>query len=213
MDLKEVLTAINFRKTPTGYDFDFGNCILQVVESLNIRFQPILYFSGIFNDTRSPAFIEFEIPLVVESLEMGVALISFNLKSFEFELKPNWLKTGLALEATLPWKKKQLEYKNKPSLFIESDWFKLIVKKLRIIVNEVAPEELTTFSFDGMALKVEVGPNVIICKAWGAAWPSSYKVKTKFLDFLPKKIIKKDVNISVWEEHLIIGNSQFPLHQ
>ncbi|MEO7049140.1 MAG: hypothetical protein ABI091_27795 [Ferruginibacter sp.] len=209
-ELVPILTEIGFLSFEGGLQFDFGNCKLKACKTWTLSGDIICFF-GYWRSERGMGEIAFDLPLRVESYEQGLALIAFNLKNADFFKMPGWLKTGLEWQENLPWRKRQKEYEDNPKARIEHEWFRLIVKKLLAISKISIDNDITTFTFDGTILKIESNNLLLVCPGTGQAWLDSAIVKTKSLDFLPKRIQNKDVLIFLWERRLFIANRSFKL--
>jgi hypothetical protein len=209
--LVEILLDLGFISTSTGLELDFGNGKLSAAKMWKLGGE-VFSFYGFYKSERKMGQIEYELPLQVESYEQGIALLAYHLKSTDLAKKPNWIDTGLEWQDYLPWRKNVKEYDDNPKAIIEHDWFRLIVKKILTLSSDARDEETTSFSFDGTILRIDfTNNNLLVCPAKGTAWNSVAVLKTKSLNYLPKKIASKDIIIYVWEGSLHIGNRLFKL--
>jgi hypothetical protein len=211
--LESILIRIGFLPKEDGFQFDFGNCKLKAIEGLTPQFFYGFSFLGNWRTNRSIGQIDFALPLDVESYEQGIALIAYNLRHAELEVKPKWLIEGLLLSDILPWEIEKKKYRDNPRAIIEHEWFRIIVNKFLEASKNSTEVDETTFSFDGSVLQIVCNGIKIVCSGTGKNWQSTAIVKTKSLGFLPKRISNKSVQIFIWQEKLHIGNRVFVLEQ
>ena len=50
----------------------------------------------------------------------------------------------------------------------------------------------------------------IIVQASGGAWPCRYNVPAKYLRERPKRLMNSLVNVSIWQDRLIIDRYRYP---
>ncbi len=211
--LESILKKIGFLPTEGGLEFDFGNCKLKTIKGMTPQFFYGITFLGYWKTNRSMGQLDFALPLEVESYEQGIALIAYYLRRAELKIKPNWLIEGLSLSELLPWEIEKKKYRDTPKAIIEHEWFRVIVKKLLEASKNSTEVDETTFFFDGAVLHIVCNGVKIVCSGTGKNWLSTATVKTKSLNFLPKRISKKDVQIFIWEDKLYIGSRVFILEQ
>ncbi len=209
--LQAILIKIDFQPCDLGFQFDFGNCVLKAVVGVNEYFQEGFNFFGNFSTERTSKMFAFFLPKDVASYEQGIALIAYYLRNTEFQFKPKWLSDGLELNGYLPWKIESKAYNEKPSVTVESEWFRVLVKKIRLLIPTSNDEDFTKFSFDGTVLKVQCNYEIFVIAGEGKNWEQTATIKTKSLDFLPKRFQNGDIVISIWEGRLSIGNRSFAM--
>jgi len=213
ISLQSILIEIGFLPSGDGLQFDFGNCKLKVIQGINRHFQNGFNFFGYYISERSAGELEFSLPLQVESYQQGLAFISYYLRDADLKNKPNWLIEGLVLKEHLPWERDMKAYKENPKATIEHEWFRVMVNKLRLLISTSTDEDVTTFSFDGTILKVVCNNQTFVVSGIGKDWQRTATVKTKSLDFLPKRIPNRDVLVFIWKDKLIIGNRIFNIEE
>lgn len=211
--LESVLRRIGFLPTDGGLQFDFGNCKLKSIEGMTPQFFYGITFLGYWKTNRSIGQIHFSLPLEVESYEQGIALMAYYLRHTVLDVKPKWLIEGLALSVLLPWEIERKKYRENPRAMIEHEWFRILVKKLLEASYNSTEVDVTTFSFDGAILQIVCNGINIVCAATGKKWQSTATVKTKSLNFLPKRVSKKNFQIYIWQDKLHIGSRVFILEQ
>jgi len=212
ISLESILNEIGFQPSELGLQFDFGNCLLKVVVGVNEYFQTGFNFFGNFISGRSSKMFIFFLPKEVESYEQGIALLAYYLRNTEFQINPQWLFDGLALSNHLPWKIKSKAYDERPTAIVESEWFRVLVNKIRLLISTSSDEDVTVFSFDGTILKVVCNCETFVISGEGNQWEQTATIKTKSLDLLPKRIQKESVMIFIWEGILYVGNRRFEIN-
>ena len=205
--VEAILESVGFKFKGDSYEFDFVNGKLKATRVFKLV--EIYLFHGFCRTERKFNQFDFELPLKVESLEQGLALIAYHLRDAEFNYTPEWLTNGLELFDHLPWKKGLKEYQETPKARVEHAWFRLIVKKLLEQARTAGEGDYSVFSFDGQILKIKCNDRDFVCQADGKAWFYKAVLKTEALNFLPKRIQNKDVYIFIWDGKLHIGNRLF----
>ncbi len=210
--LTEILVNIGFiPNTDSELLFYFGNCKLKAIQCFNPEFYEGISFFGFWKTEREMGEIQFNLPLKVESYEQGIAFISYYLRNARLAIRPDWLNEGLALQDLLPWRKELKEYEAIPKAIIEHEWFRLIVNKLRKLSESSSDEDEMIFSFVDCILKIESRDQKLVCPGIGKDWQQIARVKTKHMNFLPKRIAKNSVYIYIWKDKLHIGNRSFTI--
>ncbi len=212
VDLESILLQVGFTENSMGFVYDFGNCQLKATKVYK-WFSEVYQFSSIIISNRSACEIQFDLPLMVESFEQGVAFLAFNFKKNQLANTPEWFKQGVEWEDTLPGRKDLKAYRENPVATVEHEWFRLIVKKLREYIKEESENDLTLFSFDGSVLRIECGSKVIVAPADGKPWNAMAIIKSRSLDFLPKRISNDPVNLFIWKERLNVGRRVFEIYE
>jgi hypothetical protein len=118
---EDVLRALGFHDDPgvmtdepPGLSFDFGNFTLEASQNVNRWLRPVVALGGVMTTNRSSALVHFEMPLVVESFEQGVALVTHCLDShaggtFIPASPVPWLLEGRQYRNLLPWNKRSAD--------------------------------------------------------------------------------------------------------
>lgn len=211
ISLESILVKIGFVPFGDDYVYDFGNCKLKAFKGLNLRFQDGFNFSGNYFTSRTAGYFDFSLPYVVESYELGIAYLAYNLKGGRFQNIPLWLLEGQHFEDLLPWKKELRAYEENPYASVEHEWFRILVKKLRKIADQATEDDITSFYFDGSLLKVICQAESLTISGQGKAWNEIAYVKTKSLSFLPKKILNQNAGLSIWKGNLHVTNRVFEM--
>jgi hypothetical protein len=211
VSMQSILTKVGFLPNEDGLQFDFGNCNLKAIQGINRYFQEGFNFFGYYISDRRAGELDFFIPLQVESHEQGLAIIAYYLRNADFKNRPVWLHEGLSLREHLPWERESKAYNENPNAIIEHEWFRVLANKLRLLISTSTDENVTTFSFDGNVLKVVCNNDTFFVSGLGKDWQRTAILKTKSLDFLPKRIPKRNISIYIWKDKLHIGNRVFEL--
>lgn len=87
-----------------AYRTRFGPHEIETVLLTNRWFQKGWMLGGVVNTTRTVGIVEGELPLVVETKEQGLALLSYFLaRQIPEQFKPPWLRIGERMTSHLPW--------------------------------------------------------------------------------------------------------------
>jgi hypothetical protein len=177
------------------------------------HFVPVFLFLGVIRDVRSVGMVEFEMPLEVESLEQGVAWISYGVGAdFQPRIPTPWLADGREWKDHLPWVREMKAYERRPQCTVKKDWFRAATKELLAVATAASESDLGWLVFDGEALRVSVCETTVIIPATGTAWDARYPIRAKQLVHLPKRLTDPVV-VSVWDAKLTIGNRVWTLTQ
>jgi hypothetical protein len=82
---------------------------------------------------------------------------------------------------------------------------------MRNLAITACEKDVAIFSFNGEVLRVSACEETYVMAAKGKPWDISYAIAASELDFLPKRFMDEIVRLSVWEEHLTIGNRRWAL--
>lgn len=121
ISLASILVEIGFVDDGYALEFDFGNLLLRAVEGLNLSFMAGLHFTGIYQSKREVGYLNFSLPLKVESFEQGLAFLGYYLRGASVENRPIWLEEGIRLKDLLPWERERLLFKKIPKATIEHE--------------------------------------------------------------------------------------------
>jgi hypothetical protein len=189
------------------YVRDFGNLQLRAIECMTLGGNRVM-LSGTLVTPRSLAQINFELPARLASFELGVALMTHYLRDgADLAVPPDWIADGVLWGDLLPWRADRLAYAGRPQCFVELDWFRLAMRKLRSLPEDVPDNDTTTFKFDGSMLDIAGGSGFrLLLPATGTRWASDYRIETRRLRALPKRCTRSAGYVGIWEDRLGIGN-------
>lgn len=196
-----------------GLSFDFGKFSLAAGQMFNLHMRWVVSFSGLVSTPNALASIEFEMPGKVESDEQCAAWIAWHLKEqlpargrFIPRSKAKLLVFGLQHQATLPWERNMAEYAARPRCLVERSWLRHALKDLAWKLNCENAESLVEFSFDGRILSFHRPNWVVPVPGAGAEWPLVYHIRAGNLARLPSRLMREQIEISVWNGSLTLGN-------
>jgi hypothetical protein len=213
VSMQSILIRIGFDSNGDEFHFKFTNGKVKAIKGFNRIFQEGFHFLGYYFTERKAGEIDYFLPFHVESFEQGLAFIAYPLRNADLKNKPDWLIEGLTLKEHLPWEKEMKAYNENPVAYIEHEWFRVLLNKLKLLISTSTDENLTTFSFDGGILKVVCNNETLVVGGLGKNWHQEAIVKTKLLDFLPKRVLKRNVPVYIWRGNLHIHNRCFKLEE
>lgn len=222
VSMRSILEQIGFAEDWTtitdqapGYRFNAGNLRIQATQVTSEYLRPEFLITGI-EDQRPRALgsIQLSMPIAVESFEQGVAWIAYAVSARFQPTKPiAWLEQGRLWKHHLPWEQKQAAFRARPHCSVARDWFRLPAKTL-VALSLSAPEQAAAvFTFDGNILTILAGDARLPMPATGTAWTRDYAVRlASFKDF-PKRLMRADLDIGVWEGKLNVDRARFDLFE
>lgn len=200
----------------SGLSCDLGRIRLSAGRMVNLYCREIVQFSAVYQTPRTIGSVDFEMPMQVESLEQCAAWIAWHLneqlpqqEKLLSTSKASFLLIGLQHHDTLPWMRERAAYAARPQCVVERSWMRLALNALKAKLNVENNDVDVGISFDGQVL-VFSGPGwAVPVPAIGAPWPSRYQIKTENFSRFPSRLMPEQIHISVWEEHLTIGNWRY----
>ena len=150
----------------------FGGYDITAVEVIFFVGRPYVQFTGTYFSKRSMAYIEFKLPARVESLDQLKAFLAYYLDhasdtSDEQSDQPAWLAEGQALQELLPWEQRQAAYQARDHCWVERDWMRIGLKKLRALLDKIDSAGAVRFAFDGTVLRIEAAEESIVMQGDG----------------------------------------------
>src|SRR6266404_5802413 len=224
MDEATVLTmdslrCLGFRPDPTvlsdgcpGLSFDFGNLTLRASSCFNLRCVEIVLFTGTLLTARSAAEVLFEMPRRVKSIKQCAAWIVWSLDRHTYHrvFKPGrhvgWIEEGRKNQRLLPWVMSKAEYNARPRCIVQRDWLRLALRTLGEYLPALSDDAGIVFSFDGSVLSIRLDKKVIALPGEGSPWTVRFRVEARTLRRLPKRLMRKDTGVSIWESCITLGN-------
>ena len=196
----------------SALEYDFGSFKLLANSVINLRFQEVIFFSGVLATPRSVSEIEFEMPLRVGSREECAAWIVWHLdRSADHRLfvpaqPTEWIAEGRRHENLLPWIRDMAAYEARPHCAVQRDWLRVALKTVQDIVDQAKEEAPVVFAFDGAVLTLRCEGKTVALPAEGAAWLTRYSLPAKQLRKLPKRLMRDTLEVSIWEGRLSLAS-------
>jgi hypothetical protein len=213
------LRCLGFQPDPTvvsdgcpGLSFDFGSLTLHASCCRNLRAAEIVFFTGVLSTPRSLAEVLFEMPRRVKSIKQCAAWIVWNLdqhadhRVFKPARHVGWVEEGRTNHRLLPWVMSMAEYNARPQCIVQRDWLRLALKTLGEYLAALSDDAGIVFSFDGSVFSIRVDKKLIALPAEGSPWTVRFKVETRDLRRLPKRLVHEGIGVSIWESRITLGN-------
>jgi len=208
-----VLRAIGFVEVDGGrLYFDFGNFELEAVQGIAEPAVPVVRIGGVLSPSdRMIAMVSHDLPPEVESHEQGLAFLTYYLRRHVLHLSrvPDWLHEGAHYQHLLPWERERAAYRARPHCLVQRDWLRVALKTLAKRLATVSDDAAVTFQFDGGVLTIRCAGKPIPMAGEGDPWPRSYAVEAGSIRELPTRLMQENVEISVWERSLVVGNRRY----
>jgi hypothetical protein len=221
----DVLLDLGFDPTADlfpGFAFDFGNFKLGASrECTNLKFQQVVYFTGVMATPRKLTNVEFELPARVGCREQCIAMIAYYLDSafrcvFQPARQTDWVDEGRQCKHLLPWMIQQAEqelkdapYRARPLCFVWREWARLALKTLAQHLCNVNDETPIVFSFRDSVLTIRWKSEVVAMAGSGQDWPTQYAIAAGQLRQFPKRLLRAQVEVSIWDGKLRIGDQLY----
>jgi hypothetical protein len=219
----ESLRYLGFQPDPTivsdggsGLSFDFGNFVIRASCCLNLRCKEIILLAGVLSTRQTVSDVQIEMPRQVESIKQCAALIVWSLDQHSQDrvFKPTrnvrWVEEGRENRKLLPWVMSAAEYDARPHCTVKRDWLRLALKTLGAYLPFLPDDAYVVFSFDGSVLSIRCDGRVIALAGEGPPWAVRFKVAASVLRRLPKRLMRENVGVSVWESRLSLGHWTYP---
>jgi hypothetical protein len=175
----------------------------------------VVPFHGGWLTTRKMAWVEFELPVDVESQEQCAAFLAYFLDRYDGEcFNPKvttfWLDLGRQYKHLLPWERETAAYDARPHCIVERDWMRVATKSLQKIIEAAPADSVVVFAFDGVILSIMCNRELVAMPAKGERWLSKFAIPVEKIKHLPKRFLSDRVNVSIWEMCLQFGNHRYP---
>jgi hypothetical protein len=191
-----------------GLSFDFGNLQLSASCVWSPRGGEVILFTGIVSTPRTLGEIDFELPRRMRSIKQCAAWIVWNLDqypAFKETCHIDWVEKARQSKSVLPWVRSMAEYNARPQCLVRRDWFRLALTTLRQQLSSLPDQAAIVFSFDGSVLFIRCDNKVIALPGDGVPWTVRFKVTAGKLRFLPKRLKRESVNVSIWQSRITLG--------
>jgi len=218
----DILRGLGFQSDPTvisdgypGLSFDFGNLTLRASSCLNFQCVGIVLFSGALQTPRTLAEVVFELPRRVKSIAQCAAWIVWNLdqhadhRVFTPARPVGWVEEGRKSQRLLPWVMSMAEYSTRPQYIVKRGWLRLAPKTLAKYIAPLSDNAGIVFRLDGSLLSIRLNKKVIALPAEGSPWAVCFRVGARTLRRLPRRLIREDIGVSIWESHITLGNHKY----
>ncbi len=207
-----VLRAIGFTEIDgCRLCFDFGNFQLEAVQGITLLAVPVVQISGVLSSDRIIAMVSHDLPSELESYEQGLAFLTYYLRRHVRHLSrvPDWLHEGTHYQHLLPWERERAAYRARPHCLVQREWLRVALKTLAKRLATVSDDAAVTFQFDGGVLTIRCAGKPIAMAGEGDPWPRSYAVEAGSIRKLPTRLMQENVEISIWERSLVVGNRRY----
>jgi hypothetical protein len=194
-----------------GLRYDFGVLKLDASAGLNRWLRAVVMFGGVLKERRSITMIEGEMPLQVDSRELGIAWITYVLdqrahhRRFEPPNAPAWLDEGRRYKYLLPWERETAEYEKRPRCAVPREWMRLALRTLREALAETQDDTRVVFAAAECGLIIRCGSKVIPIHGTAANWSDEVAVFARDLRSLPCRLMHETIGVSVWKGKLHIA--------
>lgn len=200
--------SIIFTDIHPGLSLDFGNFKLSAVAVTSPYSGEVISLSGILRTPDRLAEVHFEMPRQIESLKQCAAWIVWSLdQQWEGQIfRParalGWIDEGRRNRRLLPWVMSQAEFDARPQCIVDRDWLRLALKVLGKHAAALPDGGTVIFWFDGSVFYIRSEKKVIAFPGEGPPWAVSFRVEAKLLRQAPKRIMREQIAVSVWESRI-----------
>ena len=81
--------------------------------------------------------------------------------------------------------------------------------RLSVAVGTTIANAGIVFRFDGSVLSIPLNKPVIALLAEGAPWAVCLRVEARTLRRLPRRLMREDIGVSIWESRITLGNHKY----
>jgi hypothetical protein len=205
-----------------GLTYDFGNFKLSASALTSMHLRKVVSLWGDMATPGKLAHINFELPAMVDSREQLTAFLAYILDKAAggdgfCPLHPvEWLSDGRTHRMLLPWEverkvreAERRKFDARPKCSVPRVWLRLTLNSLEELLDQVEDWEKVEFGFNGTILAIRCRGKVLPAPAEGYLWPIDFTIQAGNLRLLPKRLMYDQVEVSVYEEKLLIGNRHF----
>lgn len=220
---EQILKEIGFKFNGHKYDlsvktksFDLS---LSAVRGMNRHFVDAVLITGYFHSPRAISQVNIEMLPECESLEQGLAIIAFGLKSArQVLLHENiwWFKRGDDNRNLHPFFQQQEKDRAireaRPHCYVDRDWFRVFRKKITERLDHAnAVPAFIDVSFNGEVIRFSGLDFEVGVPATGVPWSIKTRISGSFLSHFPKRFSLPTVAIEIWDGNFVVGNYIFKL--
>ena len=225
----EIIKKIGFRQEvgglPDTFKYKSSNLQLSACAGLSLKsFEYTVSFSGFVHTERTMEYIEFEMPLEVDSFEQGMAWLAWHIDQqkndrscYNSDFLYNWLEIGYANYHLLPWEKERIERKREeeayqaeymlsPHCTVEREWARILRGKINAIMEDAEEPVQVVLSFNGEMLIVRCTGMLMPMPANGKAWENSFLLDLEPTWKLPKRFINEQIEFAIFREKLMVDH-------
>jgi hypothetical protein len=218
----DALRSLGFQHDPRvisdeypGLSFDFGDLALRASSCLNLRCVEVILFTGVLSTQCGLAEVHFEMPRQIKSLKQCAAWIVWSLdrhcdhRVFRPVQEVDWIEEGRRNQRLLPWVMSMAEFNARPQCTVRRDWLRLALKTLSEYLTALSDNAGIVFSFDGSVLSIRCDKKVIALPGDGSPWAVNFRVEARTLRYLPKRLMRENIGVSIWESRITLGNYKY----
>jgi len=180
----------------------------------NLSFHPIVLLSGVIRTASTIGELEREMPRSVDSLEQGIAWVTWILDEHRVLATPgplpSWVEQGRANVGLLPWIKRRRAYEASPKCLVRRDYARLALKELAEAIAEADADETVRLEFDGEVLRMRIRDRAIVMPARGEPWPEFFELPADGMRSLPRRLSGDPVFFGVWDGAFTLDNRRYP---
>lgn len=219
--LRSILSSAGFKEDwsyqytdqqPT-YVYRFDDLVLRATQVTSRFLRPIFLFSGICRQPRTLIDVQFEMPTHLETHDQGIAWIADALKRHGYWPidPPAWCEKGLAAKGELPWVRSTRLYEARPQCSVESDWLRVVARKLKARAAVSRHDAELELAFDGAVLRIVAESEFWVMPAKGKGWDEVIKVHESGLLWALARLPKGPLHLAIWEARLHLGQKVITL--
>ena len=210
---------------PKTFTYKSSNLQMSACICLSLKsFEEAVCFSGCIHTERTLGYIEFEMPLEVDSFEQGIAWLAWHIdrqkndrSCYNSDFPYNWLEIGYANYHLLPWEKErierereeeayQAEYMLSPHCTVEREWARILRGKINAIMEGAEEPLHVEVSFDGEMFIIRCAGMLMPMPATGKAWNNSFILNFEPKWQLPKRFKNETIEFAIFREKLMIDH-------
>ena len=223
--MEDVLLRIGFiyhaDNNQPCYTYDLGLFELTAApEIVDWIGRKLFVLRGMYHTRRRIEYVDYKMPLHVETFEQGVALLAYALRGHEPRVGAHpWFVDGLAWKDHLPWMRdtaasiaRDAEIE-RSTCYVARAWFRLAAKDLLARAASSPEFPHVRIGFDGRILTFDVAGHPIVVGAKGEAWPTPVLVAAEHFQALPKRFPHDPVRVTLWENAILIHHARLPVAQ
>ena len=191
--------------------YDLPYLPLTCLDGVNKYFRQTVLVSGIYNDGRTLADINSEIPPDLDTPEAAAAWLVYALRSYSFNsnFPAYWYTLGQANQHLVPQVAEREAYKIRPRCIIDRDFARILRKRVADLISCTSTSDELQITFDGTLLRFTTAQNEVHVPGEGKMWTGHIVLPSAIGFEFPKRFSNHMICIDFWRDTIGIDRVRY----